>query len=25
MPTSICPSYTGYRFLAEIVSHAVWL
>jgi len=23
--TSACPNYAGYRFLAEIISHAVWL
>jgi putative transposase len=25
MKTSACPSYTGYRFPAEVISHAVWL
>ncbi len=25
MMTSTCPSYAGYRFPAEIISHAVWL
>ncbi len=25
MTTPACPSYAGYRFSAEIVSHAVWL
>ena len=25
MTTPGCPSYAGYRFPAEIVSHAVWL
>ncbi len=25
MRTSACPNYAGYRFLAEIISHAVWL
>ncbi len=25
MTTSTCPSYAGYRFPAEIISHAVWL
>jgi len=25
MTTSDCPSYTGCRFPAEIISHAVWL
>ncbi len=25
MTTPACPSYTGYRFPAEIISHAVWL
>ena len=25
MTTPACPSYTGYRFPAEITSHAVWL
>ncbi len=25
MTTPACPSYAGYRFLAEIISHAVWL
>jgi putative transposase len=25
MTTSACPSYAGYRFPAEIISHAVWL
>jgi len=25
MTTSDCPSYAGYRFPAEIISHAVWL
>ncbi len=25
MTTSECPSYAGYRFPAEIISHAVWL
>ncbi len=25
MPTPVCPSYAGYRFPAEIISHAVWL
>ena len=23
--TPACPSYAGYRFPAEIISHAVWL
>ncbi len=22
---SDCPSYAGYRFPAEVISHAVWL
>ena len=25
MTTPACPSYAGYRFPAEIISHAVWL
>ncbi len=25
MTTSAVPSYAGYRFPAEIISHAVWL
>ena len=25
MNTSIAPSYRGYRFPAEIISHCVWL
>ena len=25
MTTSVFPSYAGYRFPAEIISHAVWL
>jgi len=25
MTTSACPSYAGYRFPAEVISHAVWL
>ncbi len=25
MTTFTCPSYVGYRFPAEIISHAVWL
>jgi len=25
MMTPVCPSYAGYRFPAEIISHAVWL
>ena len=25
MTISACPSYAGYRFPAEIISHAVWL
>src|SRR5919199_162200 len=25
MTTPICPSYAGYRFPAEVISHAVWL
>ena len=25
MTTPGCPSYAGYRFPAEIISHAVWL
>ncbi len=25
MPTSAVPSYVGYRFPAEVISHAVWL
>jgi len=25
MTTSACPNYAGYRFPAEIISHAVWL
>jgi len=25
MTTSVVPSYAGYRFPAEIISHAVWL
>jgi len=25
MTPPACPSYTGYRFPAEIISHAVWL
>ncbi len=24
MTTSACPSYAGYRFPAEVISHAVW-
>ncbi len=24
MTTPVCPSYAGYRFPAEIISHAVW-
>ncbi|RKK01573.1 IS6 family transposase, partial [Pseudoroseomonas wenyumeiae] len=23
--TADCPTYPGYRFPAEIISHAVWL
>src|SRR6476661_4656314 len=25
MTTPVCLSYAGYRFLAEVISHAVWL
>ena len=25
MTTLACPSYAGFRFPAEIISHAVWL
>ena len=25
MTTPGCPSYAGYRFPAEVISHAVWL
>src|ERR687889_743824 len=25
MMTPVCPSYAGYRFPAEVISHAVWL
>jgi len=25
MTAPVCPSYAGYRFPAEIISHAVWL
>jgi len=25
MTTPACPSYAGYRFPAEVTSHAVWL
>jgi len=25
MTTSVCPSYAGYRFPADVISHAVWL
>ncbi len=25
MTPSACPSYAGYRFPVEIISHAVWL
>ncbi len=25
MPTSAVPSYAGYRFPPEVISHAVWL
>ncbi len=25
MTTPACPSYAGYRFPAEVISHAVWL
>ena len=25
MTTSAIPSYAGYRFPAEVISHAVWL
>src|ERR671933_1337956 len=25
MTTPVCPSYTGYRFPAAVISHAVWL
>src|SRR3954449_1820039 len=25
MTTSVCPSYAGYRFPGEVISHAVWL
>ncbi len=25
MTAPCCPSYAGYRFPAEIISHAVWL
>jgi len=25
MTTPACPGYAGYRFPAEIISHAVWL
>src|SRR3954468_11697068 len=24
MTTPVCPSYAGYRFPAEVISHAVW-
>ena len=23
--TPVCPSHAGYRFPAEVISHAVWL
>jgi putative transposase len=25
MTTPVCPSYAGYRFPAEVISHVVWL
>ena len=25
MTTPTCPNYAGYRFPAEVISHAVWL
>jgi putative transposase len=25
MTTPVCPSYAGYRFPADVISHAVWL
>src|SRR5690348_17613113 len=25
MTTPVCPSYAGYRFPAEVISHAIWL
>src|ERR1700755_1321672 len=25
MTPPVCPSYAGYRFPAEVISHAVWL
>ena len=25
MTTPVCPSYAGYRFPVEVISHAVWL
>src|ERR671914_1515440 len=25
MTTPVCPSYAGYRFPAEVISHTVWL
>jgi len=25
MTTSAVPSYAGYRFRAEVISHAIWL
>ena len=25
MTTAACPTYAGYRFPAEVISHAVWL
>ena len=25
MTTSVVPSYAGYRFPAEVISHAIWL
>ena len=25
MTKPACPSYAGYRFPAEVISHAVWL
>ena len=25
MTTPSCPSYAGYRFPGEVISHAIWL
>ena len=25
MTTPACPSYAGYRFPSEVISHAIWL